>query len=743
MHTLRRLLSPAGFAGILAGLITLSFADVLFFGRSFFFRDFGIFGYPLAYYHRESFWRGEIPLWNPLNNCGLPFLAQWNSLTLYPPSLIYLLLPLPWSLNLFCLLHLFWAGFGMYMLARRWTTHPLAPAVAGVIFAFNGLTQSALMWPNNIAALGWAPWVLLAVDRALRGGRRAAVQAILFGALQMLSGAPEVILFTWVIAALPVFTAGGVRPLARFIGIAAGVAAAAAMQLLPFLQLLSQSDRTATFGVNSWSMPPWGWLNLLDPLFRTYRSPLGVYFQQGQDWTSSYYLGAGTLGLVFIGLRLDRSRRMILLVSACAFGLLMALGPAGLLYTGVLKILPLGFMRFPIKFVLLPILTAPLLAALAIDALAARISASKNTLRILRGTALVLVAALAAVIGFTHQFPFPHESFAAVLTSGIARIVAVIALFALLLAAAGEKPLAALFVVAIFWLDLISIDPLTWVRQNPSIKSEALAPGLLRPAVVPFPEAGAARVLMSRESHDLLYRNMLPDGFNDYLGRRLGLFGNVNLLEGLPAVDGFYSLYLPAPRQVWASAFFAPSNAIPAGLLDFLSVTHVNRLSDPNPWQVRSSALPFITAGQKPVFASADEILVRLAEPGFDSRKIVYLPLEARGKLTASNASPTTLSSVRFSAHRITLEAAAPAPALLVIGQSHYPAWQATVDQQATPLWPGNHGFQVLELPAGKHRIEVVYRDRAFLIGGAISALTLLGCAWGWGRRPDPVQGEV
>jgi hypothetical protein len=67
-----------------------------------------------------------MPLWNPLNNCGMPFLAQWNTLSLYPLSLIYLLLPMPWSLGIFCLAHLFLAGMGMYYLAFRWTGHRLA-----------------------------------------------------------------------------------------------------------------------------------------------------------------------------------------------------------------------------------------------------------------------------------------------------------------------------------------------------------------------------------------------------------------------------------------------------------------------------------------------------------------------------------------------------------------------------------------------------------------------------------------
>ena len=50
------------FALFLAAVLVLSFAPILVGGQSLYFRDFGIFGYPFAYYHKECFWRGEIPL---------------------------------------------------------------------------------------------------------------------------------------------------------------------------------------------------------------------------------------------------------------------------------------------------------------------------------------------------------------------------------------------------------------------------------------------------------------------------------------------------------------------------------------------------------------------------------------------------------------------------------------------------------------------------------------------------------
>src|SRR5688500_13959090 len=82
------------FGIFLAAILAIWHWRVLFGGESFIYRDFGYFGYPLAFHHREAFWAGEIPLWNPLSHCGMPFLAQWNTMVLYPGSLIYLLLPL-------------------------------------------------------------------------------------------------------------------------------------------------------------------------------------------------------------------------------------------------------------------------------------------------------------------------------------------------------------------------------------------------------------------------------------------------------------------------------------------------------------------------------------------------------------------------------------------------------------------------------------------------------------------------
>ena len=57
--------TTARFGLLLFALMVVAFPEVLSGSHTFFYRDYGCFGYPLAHFHRESFWHGELPLWNP------------------------------------------------------------------------------------------------------------------------------------------------------------------------------------------------------------------------------------------------------------------------------------------------------------------------------------------------------------------------------------------------------------------------------------------------------------------------------------------------------------------------------------------------------------------------------------------------------------------------------------------------------------------------------------------------------
>ena len=423
---------PKRFSVLLALFIIALFPDVLLGRNTFFFRDYGIFGYPLAFYHRESIWRGELPLWNPLNHCGLPFLAQWNTMVLYPLSLIYVLLPLPWSLSFFCLLHLFLAGLGMYFLAHQWTASRFAASVAGLAFAFSGLLLSSLKWPNNIAALGLMPWVVLWVARAWQEGGRSLLVATGAAVLQMLSGAPEIILLTWMLLsalwAEELFR--GRRPrwpaLRRFFTVILLVAGLCSVQLLPFLDLLAHSQRDRHFADSAWAMPLWGWANFLVPLFRSFPSYHGVYAQYDQFWVSSYYVGIGVLGLALLANWRPAERRVWLLSAAGAMSLILALGDEGYVYRWLRESIPaFGFFRYPIKYVVLAVLVIPLLAAIGVAQGRFLLDSNdaRKTGRPLLVIALLFGGAMAAILWLAQTHPLAYDQWTETWRNALTRAV--------------------------------------------------------------------------------------------------------------------------------------------------------------------------------------------------------------------------------------------------------------------------------------------------------------------------------
>jgi hypothetical protein len=128
------------FAALLGALILAANLDVVFGTHSFFYRDFGLFGYPNALL-KQSLWRGGS-LWNPLSNCGLPFLAQWNTMALC--LLAFMCCCRCPGRSAFSIWRICFSPVSECMLlARRWTQNELAAGLAGAAFAFNGLTSKS------------------------------------------------------------------------------------------------------------------------------------------------------------------------------------------------------------------------------------------------------------------------------------------------------------------------------------------------------------------------------------------------------------------------------------------------------------------------------------------------------------------------------------------------------------------------------------------------------------------------
>ncbi len=756
------LFTPARFGILLALLVVAAFPQVILGLETFVARDYGFFAFPLAHFQRECFWHGEIPFWNPYNNCGVPFLAQWNTMPLYPPALIYLTVPLTWALGVFSLAHLWWAGIGMFFLARRWTGNSFAAAFAGTAFAFNGFTLNLLMWPSHIATFSWLPWVILATEAAWRDGGKRIPLAAFAGAMQMLAGGPETILLTWLIVSalwLQQFIIGGgdasspkrmsgVSPadtfqeqatkasltpsatgasqlrtsmLWRFPLVVALVVALSAAQLLPFLDLVAHAQRETGYTDLRWSMPGSGLANFLVPMAFGNTATEGIFFQHGQYWTSSYYLGIGTLWLALLALICLRERRVWLLAAVAGVAILCALGESTPFYPLVRRLLPqLSFITYPVKFVMVVVFAAPLLAAFSLTNL------GKNPRRVF-SLGLVLLLLIGGIVIWTQLAPQPGDDSHATQVNGFSRAAFLLLTGAVLFAltrAVPSAPLrfAPLALILIAWLDVFTHEP----QQNPTVPPGVYELNLARAklAMQPQPELGGSRAMLSPAAALELTRFAVSDPKNNLLAKRIGYCANVNLLDAVPKVDGFFSL---TPREFdgLLSLIYSATNGNWSRLEDFLGVSQTTAPDSVLHWQPRTNFLPLVTAGQKPIFLDDTNTLWTFGRNDFDGGKMLFLPPDEKSFVTVSNPTTAKILKSKFSNNTVDVEVEAAEPSLVVVAQTFYRNWRAEIDGQPARLLRANVAFQAVQVPAGTHQVHFYYRDRVFEIGAAISI-----CMW-------------
>ncbi len=232
--------------------------------------------YPWREYAFDVLRQGQLPLWNPYNGAGAPLIANYQSALFYPLNWPGIVLPLARSMSVTAVLHLFIAGWGMWMFTGRLGIPSLGRGMSALAFGMTGYLVARLGTYPIISAAAWLPWILWAALGVLSvGKRRDAAWLALFAALQLLAGHGQT---TWysmlLVAAFSVWwilSHRTVRPWRNvallIVALVIGVGIAT-IQLLPTGELLLLSQRSDgvdyEFAMN-FSYRPATTLNFLSP----------------------------------------------------------------------------------------------------------------------------------------------------------------------------------------------------------------------------------------------------------------------------------------------------------------------------------------------------------------------------------------------------------------------------------------------------------------------------------------------
>lgn len=696
--------------------------------------------YPWREFAMSELAQGRLPLWNPYNGAGAPLLANYQSALLYPPHLLYWLWSGPQTMGYLGVLHLAWAGLGMWFLTGGYQLPTLGRGVAALAFPLSSTLVARFGTFPMVDVAAWLPWLVLAVDALISRvtlWRILALAAVL--AMQLLAGHAQWTFYSLVLAggyvawrvvgerrhAIPILAAG-LLALALSIGIAAA-------QLVPTAELQRESQRAA--GVDeeyalNFSYAPLSLITLFNPNF--FGNPGdGSYVIGGAYFESAAYVGILPVVLAILGtahyVRCWRRKRPLAagpyghlipyfaIVTVIAF--ILALGKFGI-YGLLYRYVPtFNMFQAPARWLLLAVFSLSLLAAFAV-------SFWKPTPQIRRRARMMLIAAIsltiAGIIGSLLMRNAPP------ITLQMARGVAVLG--ALLLSVAlifvtqptNERRFARwsvvvlLFVAAdLWWANALSnptIAPQFYDRRDPAPSSRLF-----------WPDAN------NRALPDVAFERFLP--LNNYrtaierqAAYRTSYLPNLNLLDRQPSLNSFEPL-----RPAGYERFMALLNTSqrPA-LLRAAAVGQVEGSSR----TVTGASRIWLVASVHPV-SSLDEAIAALSDETWNPDQSVIVAT------TASLPPPLQLErgsggEVNGTAHIVSetplaLEIAVESPtdAMLVVADTYYPDWTATVNDQPVPIYRANAAFRTVPITAGRHTIRMAYQPPSVVIGAAISAAAL------------------
>lgn len=669
-------------------------------------------------YQYARFSRGEVPLWNPYNNGGLPFIADTQAAVFYPPRLLTIALSSVaggWSyhaLELEMTFHVLFYTLAFYALVRRLTGARLAAFIAAVIAGYGGyLTGYPPLQLALLEAGVWLPLAVLGVHEATRAARPRLAWLALTGAalgLSWLAGHPQTSFFlTYLLMAYTAYRVYAQRwPALYFVsGVALfGLIAfgAVAVTLLPGLEYLARASRSELgFDAKGGGFPVQDVLQFLFP---------GVVSQ----W-SPLYVGLSGLVLAVLGAYRRWAGEGGFWLGVVLVALALSIGAESSLFHALYNLVPgLRYFRGQERAAYL---VANGLAILAGYGAAALLSGGYRelALRLRQGTGLLLAACVALSVPVLAEWlsfraeviaPVGALVFSILIAGGLALLIPELA------KADRLRWLLALLVV--FELTSVSIDNANYdpVPPQAQIVANPLLDIPLQDAALPF------RV----------------DGL-----RVLG--GNYGSYYGLADIHGISPLFLTGPQTIieyglpderaWElfSVRYVYSDwaALP---VPGVVLAEGEDADGPVKLHQLTAQRPYAHLLYKYVTVPDDEAArLLLADPDFDPRTVAIL--HADPGLTLSDTPPagagTTITA--FAPEVWTVIVNTPEAALLSLAQVDYPGWQATVNGQPAPLLRAYGGLAALALPAGDHTVELRYDPLTYRVGALLSALTWTGLA--------------
>lgn len=662
--------------------------------------DSTYFSLPNKYLLWKNLHTKQNPYWDKNMGSGFPLLGEGQIGAFFLPNqLLYRLPSFPLAYNLSILLAISLFAVGFYFLFKSLDFSNLASLFASSTIALSGLTILNADHLVTLDGFGLLPWVILFTLKAIKSQRLIwfAVLALVVSQ-QIFAGHPQAVFITLSLAAcVLIYYARKKLRLYIFFGISMALAlGVGAIQLLPSYEFQKQTTTQSGYSQSqalSFSYP----VNHLATFIYPYLlgdPKLGTYLFRYHDSLQLFWEDVGffgTIPILIIGVGViawplfDKSHKYHLkfwwLIVGGSFILMLGqLSPVFWIFS----LPPMNLFRVPSRYIWTFVIGLGVIFALTLDNLYQRSGKSK-------------------VLGY-------FTIFLMVIT--IAQLYFVFGKYNL-------------YYPADLWL---APPPVTKLLQNGRI--------------------------FQIDTKQNLYNYYLKNGYRSaepYYFARSEMAPDINLLWNISSLNAYAGRPLNRPTevnnilQILAQAP-SPSGFPNAQTLHWMEILSVKYVISDIPIKSTLATLEdkfsgasgdlfiYSLAATKPRAYLSSNIYISNTESAFadvvrtatQSGEVVVENLPQKINPSAKSGSVTFLKDTNT---QIKLAVQSPDTQALILNDSYYPGWKATVDGQAVKIYPANINSRAIVINSGQHVVDFTYEPANLRLGTLISmgALIIIG----------------
>lgn len=643
----------------------------------------------------ESLKSGSLPIWRSDLAHGTPLLAEGETGAYFLPNLLlFSLMPPTLAYTIIVVLVIATLGLGTYVVLRILGALPISSVFAAVIMGFSALPILNLTHIALLQGMSMLPLVFAATLKLVKRGtlQWVAIVALLI-TQQFFAGFPQATFLTLVLCGSYVLWTR--RFLLFVLSVILGILGASA-QLFPSREYLSQTSHPLGFPYESavqYSMPLKHLASFFNPF--VFGNPKdGTYppfyaFESSIFWENTGFIG--WLPLIFILLsliRLDRRKKSFFLLLVVG-SVMLAWGKYSPLYV-LYTIWPLNLFRVPSRFLWLTVFGFIILAGLGFDRISRR--TKSGFVRLLLVIVILMSYLQLTTLWWRYHLVIPaRELFA---TASIIEPPSNTTVFTIGYAAIHNKEFTTQgWGNHLYYRDLYrngftpDANAFFGVRQHEVYIGRNLYRSDLGNTLL-------QQTLSTSETQATLSSDVV-----------LNLFGIKTVLSFVPVTSNTLVLTQEGNSAAGSLRMYDNPGALPKAYVTS-EATSAATFTEAVSRILSKEFLP-----GKHVVLETRDIAANPALAQFMRQQ--HLPSDKPSVQVIKE----THTEIIIDVNQLTV------PSVLVLTDTYYPGWSATIDGKETPIYPANITQRAIVLPAQSKEVIVRYQPRSVAWGLIISLI--------------------